>query len=113
MAGVAILSDEVRSDTDLFRPGPGLSQSQVADLTVGLGCLQPTLAEPPFEASRLELLFEEVDLTAEGLTLLVHGSVPIDFCHKTPVVDGELVELAAEGGVGGSASPKGCDEPGG
>src|SRR5229473_292446 len=113
MAGVAVLADEVRPDTDLFRSGPCLPQSQMADLTVGLGCLQPTLAKPPFDAGCLKLLLQQVDLTAQGLALLVHGSVPIDFCNEAPIVNGEFVELATESGVGGPASPKGCDEPSG
>ncbi len=112
MAGIAVLSDEIRSDTDLLSPGPRLSQPQMADLTVGLGRLQPTLAKPPFDASRLKLLLEEIDLTAEGLALLVHGLVTVDFGHKTLVVDGEFIELATESGVGGPASPKGRNEPG-
>src|SRR5712692_4812786 len=70
LAGSAILADEVGHDADLFRSIPCLPQPQMADLSVGFGCLQPTLAEPSFEASRLELLFKKIDLTAERLALL-------------------------------------------
>src|SRR5258707_12413443 len=111
MAGIAVLTDEIRPNADLLRPGPCLSQPQVADLTVGLGRFQPAFAKPPFDTSRLKLLLEEVDLTAEGLALLVHGPVAINLRHEAPVMNGEFVELAMEGGVGGSAPPKGSNEP--
>src|SRR5260370_23099079 len=94
MAGVAVLADKVCPDAVLFRPGPCLPQPQVADLPVSLGCLQPTLAKPPFELDRLKLLPKEAALAAERLALLVHGAVAVDFSHETPVVDGEFVELA-------------------
>src|SRR5258708_4814620 len=111
MAGVAVLPNEIRSNADLFRPSPRLAQPQVADLTVSLGRLQPPFAKPPFDARRLKLLVEQVDLTAEGLTLLVHSPVTVDLCHEPPVVDGEFVELATEGGVGGSTPPEGRNKP--
>src|SRR5258708_35320022 len=111
MAGVTILADEVRPDADLLRSCPCLPQPQMADLSVGFGCFQPTLAKPPFDASRLKLLFKEVDLAAEHLALLVHGAVTIDLGHETPVVNGELVKLATEGGICGSTPAKGGDEP--
>ncbi len=81
------------------------------DLTVGFGCLQSPLAKAPFEAGRLELLVEEVDLAAERLALLIHGSVPIDFGHETPVMNGKLIELTTECGEHGSAPAQGSDEP--
>src|SRR5713226_5484699 len=111
MAGIAVLADEVRPNADLLRPGPCLSQLQVADLSIGLSHFQPAFAEPPLDASRLKLLLEEVDLAAERLALLVHGAIAVDLSHKTPVVNGELVELAAEGGVRGSTPPEGGNEP--
>ena len=111
MAGVAILADEVRPNADLFGSGPCLPQSQVADLSIGFGCLQPPLAKPPFDASRLKLLFKEIDLAAERLALLVHGSVAIDLGHETPVVNGEFVELMTEGGVCGSAPTESGNKP--
>src|SRR5258708_24807110 len=111
MGGVAVLVDEVRPDADLLRPSPHLSQPQMADLMVSFGRFQPPFAKPPFDVSCLKLLFKEIDLAAEGLALLVHGSLAVDLGHKTPVVDGELVELAAKGGVGGSAPTEGGNEP--
>ena len=111
MAGVVVLVDEVRPNADLFGPGPCLSQPQVADLSIGFSRFQPTLAKPPLDTGHLKLLLEEVDLAADQLALLVHGPVSIDLGHKTPVVDGELVELAVEGGVCGPAPSKGGDKP--
>src|SRR5258708_35476512 len=111
MAGIAILADEVRPNADLLRPGPCLPQPQVADLPIGFGRLQPTLAKPSLEASHLKLLFEEVNLAAERLALLVHGAIAVNLSHEPPVVNGELVELAAEGGVRGPAPSKGGNEP--
>ena len=111
MAGIAILADEVCPDVDLFGSGPGLSQSQMADLSVGFGRFQPTFTKPPLDTGRLQLLFKEVDLAGERLALLVHGAVAIDLGHETPVVDGEFVELATEGGIGGSTPPEGSNEP--
>src|SRR5258708_38763662 len=55
MAGIAVLTDEIRSNADLLRPGPHLPQPQVADLTVGLGRFQPSFTAPPLDASRLKL----------------------------------------------------------
>src|SRR5260370_28413583 len=106
MAGIAVLADKVRPNADLLRAGPRLPQPQVTDLSIGLSRFQPTLAEPPFDASRLKLLFEEIDLAAERLALFVHGMIVVDLGHEAPVVDGEFVELAAEGGVRGSPSSK-------
>src|SRR5258708_35908275 len=83
----------------------------MADLSIRLGRLQPPLAKTPFDASRLKRLFEEADLTAERLALLVHCSVLVDLGHESPVVYREFVELAAEGGVRGSGSTEGGDEP--
>src|SRR5258707_14350482 len=111
MAGVAILADEVRPNADLFGSGPRLPQPQVADLSIGFGCLQPPLAKPPFNASRLELLLEKVDLAAERLALLIHGAVTVDFGHEAPVVDGELIELAPESGIRSPAPTKGGNKP--
>ncbi len=111
MAGIAILADEVRPNVDLLHPGPCLPQSQVADLPVGFGRFQPTLAKPPLDTSCLKLLFKEVNLAAERLALLVHGAVAVNLGHETPVVNGELVELAAEGGIRGPAPSKGGNEP--
>ena len=111
MAGIAILADEVRPDADLFRSGPCLPQPQMADLSVGFGCFQPTFAKPSFDASRLKLLFKEIDLAAERLALLVHGTVTIDLGHETPIVNGEFVKLVTEGGICGSAPAKGGNEP--
>ena len=111
MTGIAILTDEVRSDADLLRPGPCLSQPQMADLPVGFSRFQSAFTEPPLNTSRLKLLFKEVDLAAERLTLLVHGTVAIDLGHKPPVMNGELVELVAKGGVCGSAPSKGGEKP--
>ncbi len=65
MAGIAILANEICSDAVLLCSGPRLPQSQVADLSVSLGCLQPSLAEPLFDMGCLKLLLEEVDLAAE------------------------------------------------
>src|SRR5258707_557438 len=111
MAGVAILMDKARSDADLLRPSSRLPQPKMAALPICFGRFQPPFAKAPLEASRLKLLLEEVHLGAEGLALFVHGTVSVNLSHKPPVMDGELVELAAEGGVGGPASPKGCEEP--
>src|SRR5258708_21743315 len=111
MAGVAVLAVEFHSNADLLRPGSCLPQPQVTDMTVGLGRLQSPFAESPLDASRLKLLLEEVDLAAEGLALLVHGPVAIDFGHKAPIVNREFVELATEGGVGGSTPPESGNEP--
>src|SRR5258708_4574680 len=111
MAGVTVLADEIRSNTDLFGPGPRLPQPQVADLPIGFSRFPPTLAKPPLDASRLKLLLQEVDLGAERLALLVHGAVAVDFGHEAPVVNGELVKLAAEGGIGSPAPSKGGNEP--
>ncbi len=94
MAGVAVLANQVCPDAVLLCSGSCLPQPQVADLLISLGHLQPPLAEPLFESGRLELLVEEVDLTAERLALLVHCSVSVDFGHEAPVVNGEFVELA-------------------
>src|SRR5713226_9213637 len=111
MAGVAILSDKVCPNMDLLRSGSCLSQPQMADLSIGFGCLQPTLAEPPLDAGRLKLLFKEVDLGTERLALFVHNAVSIDFSHELPIVDGEFVEFAAEGGVCSPTPSKGGNEP--
>src|SRR5258708_13280350 len=99
MAGIAVLADEVHPDADLFRSGSHLSQPQMADLLVGFGCLQPTLAKPSFDASRLKLLFKEIDLAAECLALLIHGSVAIDLSHKTPILNAKLFALALKAGT--------------
>ncbi len=111
MAGIAILTDEVRPDADLLGSGPSLPQSQVVDLSIGLGRFQSTFAKPPLDASRLQLLFEEVDLAGERLTLLIHSTVAIDLGHETPVVNGELVKLAVEGGVRGPTPSEGRNKP--
>jgi len=83
----------------------------MADLAIGLGRLQPTFAETPLETGRLKLLLEEINLTAEGLTLLVDTPVAVDFGHEAPVMDGEFVKLAAKGGIGSAAPPQGSEEP--
>ena len=111
MAGIAILHNQVCSDVVLFGSGPRLSQSQVADLTVGLGCFQPPLAKASFKTGRLKLLVKEVDLAVERLALLIHCSVSIDLGHKPPVMDGEFVKLVAKCGVGGPAPSKSGNKP--
>src|SRR5260370_31153360 len=83
----------------------------MADLAISLGRFHPPLAEPPFEMGHLELLVEEVDLTAEGLALLVHRSVSVNFGHEAPIMDGEFVELATEHYEHGSAPTEGGNEP--
>ncbi len=83
----------------------------MVDLMVSFGRLQPPFAKAPFKAGHLELLIEEVDLAAERLALLIHGTIPVDFCHETPVVDGEFVEFSTERGEGSSAPTKGGYKP--
>ena len=83
----------------------------MADLTVGPGGFKPSFAKLSFHASHLELLLEEVDLTAERLTLLIHGAIPVDFGHKTPVVDGKLVEFSMECGESGATPSESGYEP--
>src|SRR5260370_16075197 len=56
MAGIAVLSDEVRSATDLLSPGPCLSHSQIAEPAVRFGCLPAIPFNPPIQAGRRELL---------------------------------------------------------
>ncbi len=65
-------------------------------MMVGFGRFESPLAEPSFHMGCLELLLEEVDLTAERLALLVHRLVSVDLRHETPVVHGEFVELPVE-----------------
>jgi len=77
------------------------------DLAIGPGGLKSPFAETLLHTSRLDLLFEEIDLTAQRLALLVHGTVMVDLGHKTPVVDGELVECSTKGGEGGTTPPQG------
>ena len=112
MAGIAVLADEIRSDAVLLCSGPRLPQPQMVDLAVGLGCLEPTLAEASFEAGGLELLLKEIDLAAQRLALFIHGSVPVDFCHETPVVNGEFVKLATECSERGPAPTESSNKPG-
>src|SRR5258708_26642041 len=111
MGGVAVVVNQVRPDAVLLCSSSCLPQSQVADLSISLGRLQPPFAEPPFETGRLELLIEEVDLTAERLALLVHHPVPVDFGHEAPIMNGEFIELTAKGGEGGSAPTAGGNDP--
>ncbi len=107
IAGLAILADQVCPNVVLLCLGSRLPQSQVADLTVRSGCLKPSFAEASLHLSHLDLLLEEVNLTTQRLTLLIHGAVTVDLGHETPVVDRELVECVTERGEGGTTSPQG------
>ncbi len=83
----------------------------MADLTICLCHFEPPFAEALFHPSHLDLLLEEINLGAQGLALLVHGPILVDFGHKTPIVAGELVEHAADHGKGGPASHQSGQEP--
>src|SRR5258708_37599233 len=65
IAGLAVLVHQVCLNAILLRSGSHLPQSQVADLAVCSGCLEPPLAETMLHPSRLDLLFEEVNLTTQ------------------------------------------------
>ena len=64
MAGIAILAHQVSANVVLLCLGSHLPQLQVADLTVRSGRLEPSFAEAALHSSHLDLLFEEVNLTA-------------------------------------------------
>ena len=65
IVGLAVLVHQVCSNAIFLCLGSHLSQVQVADLTVCSGCLEPPSAEAVLHLSRLDLLFEEVDLAAQ------------------------------------------------
>src|SRR5258708_35661919 len=111
IVGLAVLMYQVCSNMILLCSGSHLPQSQVADLAVCSGCLEPPFAETVLHSSCLHLLFEEVDLATQRLALFIHSTVLIDFGHKTPIVDSELVECSTECGEGGTAPSQGGYEP--
>src|SRR5258708_796205 len=102
-----ILVNQVHPNPVLFLTGPGLTQLQVTDLSVGPGGFKSPFAETPFHSSHLNLLFKEIDLATQCLALLVHGVVTVNFGHKTPIVDSEFVELLPKGSKGGATPPQG------
>ena len=104
MLSIPILAYEVHPNSVLLLTGPGLTQSQMADLVVGPSGLESPFTETLFHSSRLDLLLEEIDLAAQRLALFVHHVVTVDFGHKAPVVNGKFVEFSPEGGEG-SATP--------
>src|SRR5712692_5314249 len=111
IAGLAILTHQVGPNAILLCPGPRLSQLQMVDLTVCLGCLEPPPAKTTLHSSRLHLLFKEINLAAQRLTLFVHRMVSIDFGHETPVVDGEFVEFSTQCGKCCATPPERRYEP--
>src|SRR5258708_12521917 len=86
IAGLAVLAHQVCLNMILLHSGSRLPQSQVADLAVCSGCLEPPLAETMLHPSRLDLLFEAVNLTTQVLALLIHGMVLVDFGDQTPIL---------------------------
>ncbi len=112
IAGLAILVYQVCSDMVLLCPGSCLPQSQVVDLTVRSSRLESPFAETLLHSSCLDLLLKEVDLTAQRLTLLIHGPVAVDLGYETPVVDGKLIECSMERCEGGTTPPQGGYKPG-
>ena len=52
----------------------------------------------------LLFLLEQVDLGGQGLALLIHHPIVINFSHKTPIVTGELVEGMADCGKSGATA---------
>ncbi len=106
MPSLSILAYQVRPDPVLLLTGPGLTQPQMLNLAVGSGGFESPFAETSFHSSRLHLLLKEIDLAAQHLALLVHDVVTVDFGHKTPVVDRELVEHSMKGGKGGTTPPQ-------
>ncbi len=104
MVSSVVLAYQVCPDTVLLLSGSCLTQSQVADLMICPGRFESPFAETPLHLSCLDFLLEEVDLSAQHLALFVHGSVSINFSHKTPIVAGELVEGTPDCGEGGPAS---------
>ena len=111
MVGSTVLAYQVCSDAVLLLPGPCLPKSLVRDLTVHPGCFKPPFTEASFHSGRLELLFKEIDLTAEHLALLIHGVVSVDLGHEAPIMDGEFVKFAMERGKGGAAPSQGRYKP--
>src|SRR5258708_8911488 len=107
MASLVVLAHHVHPNSVLFVSGPCLTQLQMADLTIHPCCFESSLAETLFHPGHLYLLFEEINLGGQRLALLVHGMVPVDFGHKTPIVAGELVKCMAEHCEGGPASHQG------
>ena len=65
IVGLAVLAHQICPNTVLLLLGPSLSQPQMVDLTVCLGCLEPPFAEASFHMSRLDLLLKEIDLGAQ------------------------------------------------
>ena len=76
----------------------------MADLTICLCHFKSPFAEALLHSSGLYLLFEEVDLGGQRLALFIHGSILIDFGHKTPIIAGELVKRAVDHSEGGPTS---------
>ncbi len=107
MPSLPILAYQVHSNPVLLLTGPHLTQSQMTDLAVSPGGFESPFAETPLHLSHLDLLLKEVDLTAQHLALFVHCVIAVDFGHKTPVVDSELVELPSEGSEGGATPSQG------
>src|SRR5216684_7941112 len=83
----------------------------MADLMICLCRFKPPFAEASFHSSHLYFLLKEVDLGGQHLALLIHGTVSVDFGHKTPIVAGELVECATDCGKGCATSHQGGQEP--
>ncbi len=107
------LAKQIFSYLVLFMSHPCLAQTETADILVGLGRFKSPFTETSFHSCRFHLLLDEVDLGREALALLVHGLIPIDLSHKTPIVGGELVEGVAESGKGGATSHQCREEPDG
>ncbi len=104
MVSLVVLAYQVCPDMVLLLSGSCLTQSQVADLMICPGCFESPFAETLLHLSCLDFLLKEVDLSAQHLALFIHGSVLINFSHKTPIVAGELVEGTPDHSEGGPAS---------
>src|SRR5258707_13886017 len=107
MPSLPVLAYQVHPDPILLLSGSGLTQPQMLDLAVGAGSFESPFAKTPFHSDHLDLLLKEVNLAIQCLALFIHGAVAVDFGHKTPVVDGELVECSTKGGKGGTTPPQG------